>query len=106
MARRCTGATLAIVDVDRPTRHWYSAIVEQEPLSDGQYILLLVFIPLVLAVLVVGAVAGMWWLFLLSQLVFGVVAVVTVYRERQRRMRVRAARLETHRTTTRPAPGI
>jgi uncharacterized ion transporter superfamily protein YfcC len=89
------GATLAIVDVDTPTRRWYSAIFEQEPLSDGQYILLLVFIPLVLAVLVVGVIAGMWWLFLLSQLLFGVAAVVTVYRERQRRMRVRAARLKT-----------
>jgi uncharacterized ion transporter superfamily protein YfcC len=100
------GATLAIVDVERPTRRWYSAIFEQEPLSDGQYILLLVFIPVVLAVLLVGVVAGMWWLFLLSQLFFGVVAVVTVYRERQRRMRVRAARLETYRTTTRPARGI
>ena len=89
------GATLAIVDVDPPTRRWYSAIFEQEPMSDGQYILLLVFIPLVLAVLVVGVIAGMWWLFLLSQLLFGVAAVVTVYRVRQRRMRVRAARLKT-----------
>ena len=27
------GATLAIVDVDPPTRRWYSVIFEQEPLS-------------------------------------------------------------------------
>ena len=89
------GATLAIVDVDPPTRRWYSPIFEQGPLSDGQYIALLVFIPLVLVVLVVGVVVGMWWLFLLSQLLFGVAAVVTAYRERQRRMRVRASRLKT-----------
>jgi hypothetical protein len=94
MARSSMRTTLAVVDVDPPTRHWYSAIIEQGPLSDGQYILLLVFIPVVVAVLVVGVAVGMWWLFLLSQLVFGVVAFVTVYRERQRRMRVRAARLK------------
>jgi hypothetical protein len=83
---------LVVVELDRNASHWYSWLVEQEPLSDGQYIALLVFIPVVLAVVVVGALAGMWWLFLLSQFLFGVVAFVTVYRERQRRMRVRAAR--------------
>ena len=79
-----------------PTRNWVSVLFGQEPLSDARYIFFLIFIPVVLAVIVLGTMVGMSWLYLLLQVLVAVGAVVTVYRERQRRMRARAARLKTY----------
>jgi hypothetical protein len=70
------------------------ALFGQEPLSDGRYIFFLLFAPLAVAVLVLGVIVGMSRLSLLIQAMVAVGAVVTVYRERQRRIRKRTARLK------------
>ena len=76
-------------------RQWFRTWVwpgpEPEPMSNRRYIVQLILLPVPVLYLTLGIVSGAWWMILFS-VALGANLGIAVYRERQRRMRVRDAR--------------